>query len=207
MLINEIFFSLQGEGPDVGLPTIFVRTTGCNLRCGYCDTSYAYHDGQEMTIDKILQHMGLWRCQRVCLTGGEPLLQEDLPVLLDVLQEDGYYVSVETNGSLDITPLMERAVTACVDWKCPSSGMHQHMRPANIDLLRARDVLKFIIADRQDYEYAMRVMKKHDLVCHVIMQPVWGQAPELAGWIVADALEVRLSLQLHKLLWGNRKGV
>jgi 7-carboxy-7-deazaguanine synthase len=207
MQIKEIFYSLQGEGPLVGLPTIFVRTTGCNLRCSYCDTTYAYYGGKEANVAEILHQLKQWRCSRVCLTGGEPLLQEDLPVLLDALLEERYAISVETNGSCNIAHLVERPITICLDWKGPASGMHHHMDPTNISLLRVNDVFKCIIADRSDYEYAKEILNQHDIKGHIVMQPVWGQAAELADWIVGDELEVRLSLQLHKLLWGNRKGV
>jgi len=211
MKINEIFYSLQGEGTLAGLPTVFVRTTGCNLRCSYCDTTYAYQEGREMSPAVIAAHTGRWPCPRVCLTGGEPLLQEDVGEVLDLLMEAGREVSVETNGSLDVTPLTERAVIAVMDVKCPASGMHGQMRRENLPLLRPSDCLKFVIACREDYEYARGVLERHAPACPVVMQPVWEQglplAREMAAWILRDGLEVRLSLQLHKLLWGDRKGV
>jgi len=207
MKINEVFFSLQGEGPQVGLPTIFIRTAGCNLRCSYCDTTYAYYEGTDMTVPEIMQQLERWSCTRVCLTGGEPLIQENLPSLLDAIMEKEVSLSVETNGSLDITPLTERKVTASVDWKCPSSGMHEHMVSGNLGLLRTCDVLKVIIADWEDYIYAKQVMEFQPLACQVVMQPVGNLATELANWIITDGLEVRLSVQLHKLLWGHRRGV
>jgi len=160
-----------------------------------------------MTVPEILQQLERWHCARVCLTGGEPLIQENLPSLLDALLEKGVSLSVETNGSVDITPLVERKVTAAVDWKCPSSGMHEHMYPGNLGLLRTGDVLKLIIADRDDYVYAKHIMEIQPLACQIVMQPVGDRATELANWIITDGLEVRLSIQLHKLLWGNRRGI
>jgi len=204
--VNEIFYSLQGEGADAGLPTIFIRLTGCNLRCSYCDTRYAFYEGVEKGLNEILEELTAWNCRRVCITGGEPLLQKDVHDLIDALLKKGYEVSIETNGSIAITRLMKKDVVIKMDVKLPSSGEHTKMVMENIHLLRNRDELKFIIGDRDDYEYAKKIMNEHRPACQIIMQPVWGKGPELAEWILEDTLNVRLSLQLHKLLWGEKRG-
>lgn len=207
MQINEIFYSLQGEGKNVGLPTIFVRTAGCNLRCSYCDTTYAYGQGEPMQVPKIIEVMRRWSCWRVCITGGEPLLQEELPQLVDALLADGYGVEVETNGSRDVAWLIGRDVTVSLDVKCPSSGMSKEMCRDNIGLLRPRDQLKFVIGTEEDYRYARDILDRYAPGCEVVMQPVWESGVALADWIVRDEIEVRLSVQLHKILWGSRRGV
>jgi 7-carboxy-7-deazaguanine synthase len=206
MQINEIFFSLQGEGQNVGLPTIFVRTTGCNLRCRYCDTTYAYHEGDEMTPADVVAAIQQWRCPRICITGGEPLQQEDLPELVDVLLAHGYAVEVETNGSRDIEWLTSLDISVSMDAKCPSSGMDHAMHLDNLALLRPRDQLKFVIGSREDYDYARDVLERYAPECRVVMQPVWKSDIALADWIVRDEIDVRFSMQLHKILWGDRKG-
>ncbi|MEA2054441.1 MAG: radical SAM protein [Candidatus Thermoplasmatota archaeon] len=207
MKINEIFYSIQGEGRNVGLPTIFVRTTGCNLRCPYCDTAYAYYEGEEISLQEILKKIKKWDCKRICLTGGEPLLQDELPELIDMLLSEGYKISIETNGSIDISEIAKKDVIISMDIKCPSSGMYKKMNVDNISLLRSHDELKFIIGDMEDYRYAKEMIKKHVPGCEVIMQPVWGKAKKLAEWILEDGLNVRLSIQIHKILWGNGKGI
>ncbi len=207
MQITELFFSLQGEGKNAGLPTVFVRTTGCNLRCSYCDTAYAYSEGTEMDVPEVIETMQRWRCRRACITGGEPLLQEDMPGLTDALLADGYAIEVETNGSQGVAWLTRRDVTVSLDIKCPSSGMQDEMRMDNLAVLRPRDQLKFVIGTREDYDHACSVIERYAPACQVVMQPVWQSHVELADWIVQDEIDVRLSLQLHKILWGDRKGV
>ena len=209
MKINEIFYSIQGEGKNAGFPTIFIRTTGCNLRCTYCDTKYAFYEGEEMSLHDIMEKIKKWNCKRICLTGGEPLLQEETPELVDMLLSEGYTISIETNGSIDISDMAGKNVILSMDIKCPSSGMQDKMRNDNIALLRTCDELKFVIGDRGDYEFAKDVLKKYEPVCEVVMQPSWSvmDAKKLAGWILEDGLDVRLSLQIHKILWGDRKGV
>lgn len=202
MKVNEIFYSLQGEGKDVGLPTIFIRLTGCNLRCSYCDTKYAYYEGNYMDCEEIIDVIKKWKCNRVCITGGEPLLQ-DIYGLIDMLR--GYEVSVETNGSLDIYPLTKKDVVIKMDIKCPSSLMHEKMRMENIELLRDRDELKFIVGDRNDYEYAKKIIEVYSPKCGIVMQP-WKNAKKIAEWILRDELDVRFSMQLHKILWKGRRG-
>jgi len=209
MKINEIFHSIQGEGKNIGLPTIFVRTTGCNLRCTYCDTTYAYYEGEEMNLHDIIEKIKRWNCRRICLTGGEPLLQEEMPEFVDMLVQYKYDINIETNGSMDISDIVKKDVVISMDMKCPSSGMHDKMREENIGLLRKRDELKFVLGNREDYKYAVDTIKKHEPVCSIVMQPSWGKldAAKLAEWILDDGIDVRLSFQLHKILWGDRKGI
>lgn len=206
--INSIFYSIQGEGCDAGVPTIFVRLAGCNLRCSYCDTKYAYYEGEEMGIEEIYKEIKRWNCRRICITGGEPLLQNDIYKLIDFLLQNEYKVSVETNGSIDISELASRNVVIKMDIKCPSSGMHEKMRRENINLLRKNDELKFIIDGRKDYEYAKRIMKEYKPICNIIFQPVWGninKARKVAEWILKDCINARFSIQIHKILWGNER--
>ncbi len=207
MNINEIFYSLQGEGHNVGLPTVFVRTASCNLRCSYCDTTYAYTEGETMEPPEVVEAVQQWRCHRTCITGGEPLLQEELPELIDTLLAESYDIEVETNGSRDIGWLTRRDVTVSIDIKCPSSGMQAEMRMDNLSLLQPRDQLKFVIGTREDYDYAREVITRYSPDCQVVMQPVWGSTVPLADWIIQDEIDVRLSIQLHKILWGDRRGV
>ena len=204
--INEIFYSLQGEGIDAGLPTIFIRLTGCNLRCNYCDTRYAFYEGKYMAIDEILESIKKWNSRRVCITGGEPLLQKNVYGLIEKLLEKGYETSVETNGSISIMKLSKMDVKIKMDIKLPSSGMHDKMLFGNISLLRGDDELKFIIWNRDDYEYAKDIIARYKPRCQIIMQPVWGSKIKLAEWILKDELDARYSIQLHKILWGNERG-
>jgi 7-carboxy-7-deazaguanine synthase len=204
--INEIFYSLQGEGSDAGLPTIFIRFTGCNLRCNYCDTRYAFYEGKYMTIDEIMESVKKWSCKRVCITGGEPLLQKNVYALIDELLREGYEVSIETNGSISIMKLSKMNVKIKMDIKLPSSGMHDKMLFGNISLLRGSDELKFIIWNKQDYEYAKDIIARYKPRCQIIMQPVWGSKIKLADWILKDEIDARFSIQLHKILWGNERG-
>ncbi len=204
--INEIFYSLQGEGSDAGLPTIFIRFTGCNLRCNYCDTRYAFYEGKYMTIDEIMESVKKWSCKRVCITGGEPLLQKNVYALIDELLREGYEVSIETNGSISIMKLSKMNVKIKMDIKLPSSGMHDKMLFGNISLLRGSDELKFIIWNKQDYEYAKDIIARYKPKCQIIMQPVWGSKIKLADWILKDEIDARFSIQLHKILWGDERG-
>lgn len=205
MKIAELFYSLQGEGCLSGRPTVFIRTTGCNLRCRYCDTAYAYEGGTPMTPDEILRALAQYPCRTCCVTGGEPLLQPDLETLVSALVLNRYKVSIETNGSRPIKAFIEDdAVMVSLDIKCPSSGMQQYNDYDNLALLRDQDQLKFIVGDRVDYDFAKEVLRRHRPCGIVFLQPVWGTDPaKLAGWILDDALEVRLGIQLHKYLWGT----
>lgn len=207
--LTEIFLSLQGEARDSGWPTVFVRLTGCPLRCRYCDTAYAFHGGQWWEIDAILQEVARHGARHVCVTGGEPLAQKRCLVLLEKLCDAGYVVSLETSGALDIAGVDAR-VSRVVDIKTPDSGEVQRNRWANLALLTARDQVKFVICSRADYDWARAVVAEQRLpeVCDVLFSPSAGQlAPRaLADWIVADRLPVRFQLQLHKLLWNDEPG-
>lgn len=206
MEINEIFYSLQGEGRWTGLPNIFIRTSGCNLRCSFCDTTYAYDDGKEMSIDKILSQISKYPCKYICITGGEPLLQNETLELIDVLLKRNYKVCLETNGSINIEKLSnKKSLIISLDIKCPSSNMHEKNYFKNISLLRKDDQLKFVIKDKDDYNYAKKIVNEYKPICMVFFQPVWGTNPEeLANWITTDGLDVKIGLQLHKIIWGDR---
>jgi len=209
--VNEIFHSIQGESTRAGLPFVFVRLTGCNLRCVWCDTAYAFHEGSPMTVDAVLAAVAGWDCPRVLVTGGEPLLQEDTIPLLEALVARGYEVQIETGGSLPIEAI-PREVARIVDVKCPGSGEAERNRWENLSDLTPRDELKFVLAGRSDYEWAKDLLRDRGLasVCPVLFSPVHGEVDpaDLARWILADALPVRLQLQLHKTLWpGAVRGV
>jgi 7-carboxy-7-deazaguanine synthase len=209
MKINELFYSIQGEGTYAGLPTIFLRTTGCNLRCSYCDTTYAYTQGTEMSIKEILIEIEKYPSKHLCITGGEPLLQKDIPTLLKHLFQKKFTICIETNGSINVKKYTEkRSVIISLDIKCPSSGMQRRMILNNISFLSQTDQLKFIIKNKQDYVYAKKILHKYQPRCTVFFQPVWGTNPKkLASWILRDGLPVRLGLQLQKIIWGTKRGV
>ncbi|MFO7792885.1 MAG: radical SAM protein [Candidatus Saliniplasma sp.] len=207
MKINEIFYSLQGEGTQIGLPTIFIRTSGCNLRCEWCDTKYAWEAGEEYTVQEIKSQIRDYPVKRVCITGGEPLMQDDLLDLVDVLGQT-YEISIETNGSLDIEQISKADVHISMDYKTPSSGMCGEMRDENIDFLKTTDVLKFVIADKDDYDFAKETIKKLDPPSEIVFQPVHGiELKDLAEWVIEDGIDVRVLPQLHKLIWGDKKSV
>lgn len=207
--ITEIFHSLQGESRSVGWPTVFVRLTGCPLRCGYCDTAYAFKGGEWMDVDAICAQVAQYGARHVTVTGGEPLAQKEVSVLLRKLCDAGYEVSLETSGSLDITPVDPRVVIV-MDIKTPASGEVEKNRWTNIDLLKPSDQVKFVIGDRQDYEWSRAQLQERRLAdrCEVLFSPVQSllSPTELAEWILADRLPVRFQLQLHKLLWGEEPG-
>jgi 7-carboxy-7-deazaguanine synthase len=209
MNINEIYYSIQGEGNWTGLPNIFIRTTGCNLRCTYCDTKYAYEKGEFMKIEEIINDVKKYSCKYVCITGGEPLLQEEILNLIDNLLEKDYEICLETNGSISIKKLINRKnLMISLDIKCPSSNMYKKMHLDNISLLSNNDQLKFIIGNKDDYDYAKKLIKKYRPKCNVFFQPVWGSNPQkLAKWIINDGLNVKLGLQLHKILFGDKRRV
>ena len=208
MRIIEVFHSIQGEGPWSGVRTTNDRTARCNLRCRWCDTKYSFGPGRERSIRSILAEVARNRTAHVCLTGGEPLLQKESRELVAALARRGIRTLIETGGSLDVRPYLGLdRVTLSVDVKCPSSGMEGRNHWANLPLLRARDVLKFVIADRKDYLYARRVLRRYRGPATVVFQPVWGtEAGRLADWVLADRLEVRVMLQEHKLHWGDAPG-
>ncbi len=208
--ITEIFHSLQGETRTSGLPTTFVRLTGCPLRCQYCDTAYAFTGGELWTLDRIVEAVAAYQPRFVCVTGGEPLAQPNCLPLLARLCDAGYEVSLETSGALDISAV-DRRVSRVVDLKTPGSGEVQRNRYENIEHLTANDQLKFVICSREDYEWACSKILQHRLderVGEVLMSPSHGQisARALADWIVEDNLAVRFQLQLHKLLWNDEPG-
>jgi 7-carboxy-7-deazaguanine synthase len=207
--ITEIFLSVQGEARSAGWPTVFVRLTGCPLRCGYCDTAYAFHGGDWWEIDAILAEVARHGARHVCVTGGEPLAQKRCPVLLERLCDAGYEVSLETSGALDIG-VADTRVSRVVDVKTPGSGEVARNRWENIPLLTPHDQVKFVICSRDDFEWARSVVAEHalDSRCDVLFSPSFGQVSptDLAEWILADRLPVRFQLQLHKLLWGEEQG-
>ena len=207
--ITEIFHSIQGEADSVGWPTVFVRLTGCPLRCGYCDTAYAFHGGQWMGMDEVLQQVAGHGARRVTVTGGEPLAQKNCVTLLARLCDAGYQVSLETSGALSIGGLDPRVVRV-MDLKTPGSGESERNLLENLALLTAQDQVKFVICDRADYEWSREFVAEHALSqrCQVLFSPSHGQVHprELADWILADKLPVRLQVQLHKYLWGNVPG-
>ena len=207
--ITEIFLSLQGEARDAGWPTVFVRLTGCPLRCQYCDTAYAFHGGEWRDIDAIVEEVAAHGVRHVCVTGGEPLAQKRCLALLARLCDAGHDVSLETSGAIDIAGVDPR-VSRVVDIKTPGSGEVARNRWENLALLTARDQVKFVVCSRADYDWARDVVAEHRLhkVCDVLFSPSHAQvAPrEVADWIVADRLPVRFQLQLHKQLWGEEPG-
>jgi len=207
--LTEIFLSLQGESRSVGWPTVFVRLTGCPLRCQYCDTAYAFHGGEWWDIDAILAEVARHGVRHVCVTGGEPLAQKRCLVLLERLCDAGYEVSLETSGAIDVSAVDPR-VSRVVDLKTPGSMEVARNLWSNIPLLGARDQVKFVICDRADYDWARGMLAEHALVdrCEVLFSPSYDQVParELAEWIIADRLPVRFQMQLHKQLWGEERG-
>lgn len=207
--ITEIFHSLQGESRPVGCPTAFVRLTGCPLRCVWCDTEYAFHGGSKMQIAEILDRVAGFGTRYVCVTGGEPLAQPNCPVLLTALCELGYDVSLETSGALDIANLDPR-VMVVMDIKAPGSGEVERNLWANLAHLKPEDQIKFVITDRADYEWSRAIVAERALTsrCAVLFSPVWSQtlSRALAEWILADRLDVRFQIQLHKVLWGEAPG-
>ncbi len=207
--VTEIFHSIQGESSRVGLPTVFVRLTGCPLRCVWCDTAYAFSGGESLVIAEILRRVAEFNCGTVCVTGGEPLSQKGCLPLLVALCDAGHSVSLETSGALDIAGIDPR-VARIVDLKAPGSGETAKNRWENLDLLTTRDELKLVLASREDYDWAISTGRQRRLFerCPVLFSPVHGQLDpaQLAQWILDDHLPVRLQLQLHKLLWGNTQG-
>jgi len=207
--ITEIFYSLQGEARSVGWPTVFIRLTGCPLRCGYCDTTYAFQGGAWYTLEDILHEVGRYNTRHVTVTGGEPLAQKPCLNLLSRLCDAGYEVSLETSGALDVSEVDKRVIKV-MDLKTPGSGEAARNRYANLRYLLPQDEVKFVLCDRQDYDWAVALLKQHALAdkCEVLFSPVQDQLEprQLADWILEDQLPVRFQLQLHKLLWGNEPG-
>ena len=207
--LTEIFFSLQGEAARAGLPTVFVRLTGCPLRCVWCDTTFSFSGGEPATIDSILARVAKYPARQVCVTGGEPLAQKECLPLLSALCDAGYEVSLETSGALDISGVDPR-VARVMDLKAPDSGEGDKNRWENLGLLTPRDEIKIVVASRTDYEWARDLIRERrlDALCPVLLSPAQGlvDPTALAEWILEDGLNVRFQLQLHKLLWGSAKG-
>jgi 7-carboxy-7-deazaguanine synthase len=206
MKINEIFYSIQGEGKWAGLPNIFIRTTGCNLRCAYCDTKYAYEDGKDLEIKEIINNIKKIDCKYVCITGGEPLLNKDILNLISYLIKDKYFVIIETNGSISIDDIIRfQKLVISLDIKCPSSDMDKKNKFENINLLEKKDQIKFVIRSKEDYNFAKKILNKYEPRCEVFFQPVWGENPKkIADWLLSDKLNVKLGLQFHKIIWGEK---
>lgn len=207
--INEIFFSIQGETSRVGLPTIFIRLTGCPLRCVYCDTEYAFHEGNITTLDDIMKNLSVYEAKHVTVTGGEPLAQKNCRPLLTLLCEAGYDVSLETSGALDISNIDSR-VARIVDLKTPASGEVDKNLYDNLQHITNKDQIKFVICNREDYEWSKEKLSEYKLnnQCEVLFSASHGElkATQLADWILNDELPVRLQIQLHKYLWGDVAG-
>jgi 7-carboxy-7-deazaguanine synthase len=207
--VTEIFHSIQGESSRVGLPTVFVRLTGCPLRCVWCDTAYAFSGGEALPLEAVMQRIAAFDCATVCVTGGEPLAQKGCLPLLATLCDAGYSVSLETSGAIDIGGV-DRRVARIMDLKAPGSGEHEKNLWENLDLLTASDELKFVLASREDYDWAVSACRQRRLFerCPVLFSPVQGQLDpaQLAQWILDDRLPLRFQLQLHKVLWGNAQG-
>lgn len=209
--VTEIFASIQGETSYVGLPFAFVRLAGCNLRCRYCDTTYAYEGGEEFAIDELLSRVSLFGIPRVTVTGGEPLLQPETPALVETFLDNGFAVLVETNGTMPVCMLDPRAIKV-MDVKCPGSGEERKTLWENFSCLSPRDEVKFVVSSEEDYRYAIDVIGKYRKKggFSVLFSPAFGfLSPErLAGWMVGDRLDVRFQIQLHKIVWGpDRRGV
>ncbi|MGK9475350.1 7-carboxy-7-deazaguanine synthase QueE [Melioribacter sp. OK-6-Me] len=209
--VNEIYFSIQGESSRAGIPCVFVRLTYCNLRCTYCDTEYAFYEGVEMSIEEIIEKVSQYSCKLVEITGGEPLVQKESLDLMKILCDKGYEVMLETSGSLPIDKV-DRRVMIIMDLKCPSSKMEKKNRYENIKYLKPGDEVKFVIGDREDYEWSLKKIKEFELdqKCGILFSVVFGKLEPvtLVNWILEDKLNVRFQLQMHKYIWKpETKGV
>ena len=207
--INEIFYSIQGESSRIGMPTVFVRLTGCPMRCSYCDTAYAFHDGQQKEIEEIIQEIKKFDTNYVTVTGGEPLAQKNCIDLMNQLCELGYQVSLETGGALDIKDVHSK-VKIILDVKTPKSNEDRNNFWPNLANIRTNDEIKFVIQDYEDFSWSMDIIEKYQLnQSQILFSPVYNvlASEQLAEWILKHQLNVRLQLQLHKILWGEKKGV
>ncbi len=208
MKVCEIFSSIQGESSFAGIPCAFIRLTGCNLRCSYCDTSYAYYEGQELTVDDVIREVQRTGINLVEITGGEPLLQNESHLLIKRLIDEGYTVLVETNGSQDIKKIAKKAIVI-LDIKTPGSGMSKEMDFSNLDYIKSSDEIKFVITNREDYEWSKDIIQKYKLMekCKLLFSPAFGTLPpeNLAKWIIGDKLKIRFNLQLHKYIFSSEQ--
>jgi 7-carboxy-7-deazaguanine synthase len=209
LLVNELFYSIQGESTWSGLPCGFVRLSGCNLRCRYCDTQYAYEPGDPTQVGEILQQLNRINCSHVTITGGEPLLQKETPLLVSALLQNGFNISMETNGSQDIG-IVDPGCVKIMDLKCPSSGMQAYNRMENLKLLGPQDQVKFVIANQEDYQFALmmaRQLASHLQAGNILFSPVHRLLPatDLAQWMLHDHVRARLQIQLHKYLWPDQE--
>ena len=209
--VNEIYYSVQGESTKAGLPCIFIRLTYCNLRCTYCDTEYAFYDGNEMSIAQIISEVKKYNCGLAEITGGEPLVQKESPDLMEALCNEGFSVLLETGGSLPIQDI-DRRVKVIMDLKCPSSGMMKKNLYENITYIKPADEIKFVMGSREDYDWAKNVIEQYELTskCEILFSVVFGKLEpvELVNWILKDNLKVRFQLQMHKFIWNpDTKGV
>jgi 7-carboxy-7-deazaguanine synthase len=204
MRLTEIFYSIQGESSFIGRPCVFIRTTACNLRCTWCDTTYSFYGGEEMSLDDIIQKVASYGCKRVEITGGEPMLQKEIYALCDRLLAAEYTVLLETGGSLDLSKLDPRVIKI-VDLKCPGSGEAEKNYWPNLDILQPHDQIKFVIKDRADYDWTLQVIRQHrlDARFHLLFSPVFGimELRPLAEWMLADRVQAQLQVQLHKFIW------
>ena len=209
--VNEIYLSVQGESSYTGLPCVFIRLTGCNLRCSWCDTAYAFHEGKNMTIDEILKEVRGFGVKLVEITGGEPLMQDKVHILMSKLIEKGHNVMLETGGSISLERV-PRDVIKILDLKCPGSGEQEKNNLENLKILSPHDEVKFVILDRKDYEWSRNFIKRYKIIetAHVLLSPVFEKLDlkDLARWVLEDRLPVRLQTQLHKIIWDkNTTGV
>ena len=208
--INEIFYSLKGESSRIGLPTTFIRLTGCPMRCNYCDTAYAFHEGKNLSFDEIIDEIKHFDTNFITVTGGEPLAQRSCYAFLDQLCDIGYDVSLETGGALSIKDVHEK-VKIILDIKTPGSGESENNHWDNLLLIKPTDEIKIVITDQNDYKWAKKVIQEKGLYLNsdILFSPSFGdlEPSELAGWILKDNLKVRMQLQLHKIIWGEKKGV
>lgn len=212
MQITEIFYSLQGEGLHAGLPTVFVRTTGCPLRCTWCDSEYSFHGGKQLSVDEILDAVAEHPTDRVCFTGGEPLVQKDAVDFVQRLLDEGRHVVIETSGSIPLDDYVDmqprEGLCLSVDIKCPSSGETDKNRLEEIARLASHDQVKFVVGNEEDYAYAKEVMTEHETPASWVIQPVWGSNETwLADKLLEDGLDARFSMQMHKQIWGDKPGV
>lgn len=209
LLVNEIYASLQGEGPEQGYPTVLVRLTGCNLRCTYCDSAFAFFKGGRMALEEVVAKVAAFGIQRVLVTGGEPLAQRETPALCRSLLRAGHAVSIETNGAFQLAALPKRVIKV-VDVKTPGSGEGESFQLSLLQQMDRKDVLKFVLSHREDYLWAREFMGRHHLPGPpgVLLSPVWGRLDpkDLAAWTLEDRLDARVQIQLHKVLWGNKRG-